>query len=79
MDTFGRYFGDKINIRINSIIILSILRTLLLISSTLFAKNIIENDILNILNLALFAFSNGFLSTLCCIKAPGLVKEDQRE
>ena len=62
-DTIGRYLGDKINISISTIIVLSITRGLLIISTTLIAKNIWESDIFNIINLSLFAFSNGFLAT----------------
>ena len=35
-------------------------------------------DCFKVLNLVLFAFSNGYIGTLCAVKAPGTVKESRR-
>ena len=35
-------------------------------------------DWFKVLNLVLFAFTNGYLGTLCAVKAPGTVKKSHR-
>ena len=40
---------------------------------------LIETDTFKIINLIFFSLSNGYLSTQCCLKAPELVDNSQRE
>jgi len=85
MDTVGRKAGGMVTVSTWLTISLSILRVGLIASTILIAlsddddSRFIEKDTVKIINMVVFAFSNGFVSTLCAIKAPQYVPEDQRE
>jgi equilibrative nucleoside transporter 1/2/3 len=84
-DTIGRYCGGmpKLDQKIRTINISSILR-LLFIATFLLTdfeappQWIWNTDWFKIVNLFFFGFTNGYISTLCAVKAPGTVKETRR-
>ena len=83
-DTIGRFMGGKFHLSGNTVIGLSVLRSVFIATTILIAYKaspafIFQEDWFKILNMALFALSNGYVSTQCAIKAPSYVKEDQRE
>jgi len=78
LDTIGRKLGGIIQVNIKLTYFLGIFRTVFVIIAIIVAiddKNdsFIENDGIKITNLILFSISNGFVSTLCAIKAPDYV------
>lgn len=84
-DTIGRWAGGKkqLDLQISTVNISSYLRTLFI--GTFLLTDFIappawvwNTDWFKILNLVLFAFTNGYISTLCAVKAPGTVKETRR-
>jgi len=84
-DTIGRFAGGMraLDLKIHTVNIGSALRiifvaTFLLIDFKVPPVWLFVLDWFKILNLVLFAFTNGYLSTLCAIKAPGTVKESRR-
>ena len=84
-DTVGRYAGGMraLDLKIHTVNISSAARilfiaTFLLIDFEVPPTWLFGLDWFKILNLVLFAFSNGYLGTLCAIKAPGTVKETRR-
>jgi len=84
-DTVGRYCGGKpaldLSIRkVNwgTISRVLFIATFLLTDFECAPQWLWNTDWFKILNLFLFAFTNGYLSTLCAIKSPGTVKESRR-
>ena len=84
-DTVGRYAGGMraLDLKIHTVNIGSAARilfvaTFLLVDFEVPPTWLFGLDWFKILNLVLFAFSNGYFSTLCAIKAPGTVKETRR-
>ena len=69
-DTCGRYFAGKIHFSERIISIGSFARVFFILFSILIVYNDSTSDLFKVSNLALFAFSNGYISTQCCIKAP---------
>lgn len=68
MDTVGRKFGSMVNLPDGVVYMLSLLRLALVVLTIVIVKddgdsNAIEKDAVKMLNLALFAFTNGFVST----------------
>lgn len=89
-DTVGRKLGGYLHLSISATVTysLSALRLVFIYTaihivtlgkSDLTQSSIFSSDTFKIINLVLFATSNGFTSTLCAIKAPQFVREDQRE
>jgi equilibrative nucleoside transporter 1/2/3 len=83
-DTIGRKLGGvpMFMLSIRWLVILSIARCLFIVTFFFTAyqippENLWNSDWFKILNMSLFAFSNGYLATVCCVKAPGTVKPDQ--
>lgn len=84
-DTLGRFCGGKpkFDLSIRTVNITSAMRVLF-IATFLFTdfevapKWLWNTDWFKILNLFLFAFTNGYIGTLCAVKAPGTVKESRR-
>lgn len=83
-DTIGRSAGGspRMNLSSKSTIIAVSLRILLIPFFFLSTFQVgpawlFRADWFKILNLALFAFSNGYTSTLCAIKAPGTVAPER--
>ena len=85
-DTIGRKLGGILPVSAGMIYFLGILRFLFIFTTIMFALDdsdsdpvFFERDYLKIANMVLFALTNGLVSTLCAIKAPQFVAEDQRE
>lgn len=84
-DTVGRKLGGVIKVSPTMTYVLSIARIAFIFTTIYIAKDeveqtrFIENDAFKMMNMILFAFTNGFVSTLLSIYIPQLVKEDQRE
>mmetsp|Transcript_17769 Transcript_17769/g.30087 ORF Transcript_17769/g.30087 Transcript_17769/m.30087 type:complete len:115 (+) Transcript_17769:1179-1523(+) len=86
MDTIGRFMGGSLNEKISAkaAITMGILRLVFIPTTILIAFKsnpewLFDGDWFKIVNMIIFALSNGFISTLCAIKAPSFAKEDQRE
>jgi len=67
-DTIGRYLGGAIEMKAATVTIMGLLRTLFLITTTYFGlahsgQAFFDNDMFKLINLVLFAVSNGFIST----------------
>lgn len=84
-DTVGRYCGglDYFDLKIkwinyNSYARVVFIATFLLTDFVAPPAWIWDADWFKITNLVLFAFSNGFIRTLCAVKAPGTVDETRR-
>ena len=84
-DTVGRYAGGlksldlKIrNVKLGAYARLIFIATFLLTDFEAPPKWISNVDWFKLLNLVLFAFTNGYFGTLCAVKAPGTVKESRR-
>ena len=84
-DTVGRFAGGMraLDLKIHTVNISSAVRILFIATFLLTDFEVPPTwlfglDWFKILNLVLFAFTNGYLSTLCAIKAPGTVKETRR-
>ena len=82
MDTVGRKMGGMLNISFECVALMSILRSIFVVVAIWIvvlgdgSTSFLASDTVQIVNLVLFAFSNGFVSTLCAIKAPAFVAED---
>lgn len=84
LDTVGRKLGGLINISATMVYILSLARFVFICTTILIAtkedgNSFIETDTFKMINVLIFSFSNGFVSTLCAIKAPQFVDETQKE
>jgi len=84
-DTIGRKMGGMkaFDLEASGIKILSVLRTLFIGTFYLIAFDVqpswlFPSDWFKITNIFLFAFTNGYASTLCACKAPGTVPPDER-
>lgn len=80
MDTVGRYLAGKKILSCNTTITLALVRTIFFVTTLLTALHsdpgvIFRADWFRLLNLFLFSLSNGYISTMCIIIAPTLVKE----
>jgi len=76
VDTIGRYLGGKIMAKKRIVVTLSILRLIFLFttaSTVLIDTMPFRSDWFRILNLGLYALSNGYLCTQCAIIAPSMV------
>lgn len=80
MDTVGRFMGghpkfllSNLTIKIGSALRTIFLVTMLLIAFDVPPAGLFSSSWFVILNLMLFAFSNGYISTLCAVKAPQTV------
>ena len=74
-DTAGRYLGGAVHLPTKVIIGASIGRSIFALTTTLIALAespawLFQSDAFKIINMALFAISNGYISTQCAIKAP---------
>ena len=74
-DTAGRYLGGAVHLPTKVIIGASISRSIFALTTTLIALAespawLFQSDAFKIINMALFAISNGYISTQCAIKAP---------
>ena len=82
MDTVGRFGGGLPFLMLSHKVIklLSGLRTLFIVLFLLVAYDIgfFESDWYITLNLLLFAFSNGYVSTLCAVEAPQTVEGESK-
>jgi hypothetical protein len=85
MDTVGRWCGGmpRFDLKIKTVNRCAYLRTIFIATFLLTdfkAKPtwIWNTDGFKIINLVLFAFTNGLLGTLCAVKAPNTVKESRR-
>ena len=85
MDTIGRYMGGVSCLILNNslIKILSITRTIFIITFVLISfdvspASVFSADWFIIINLALFSISNGYVSTLCAVKAPQTVEGEAK-
>ena len=81
-DTIGRTLGGKIMLGARTIIVMSLLRavtvgTTLAIPLLVEPLGVFDSDWFKILNMVVFAVSNGYISTQCCILAPQVVRKDQ--
>ena len=84
-DTVGRWAGGQkyFDLKIRSVKVGTYSRVIFIATFLLtdFAAPptwIWDVDWFKVLNLVLFAFTNGYLGTLCAVKAPGTVKESRR-
>lgn len=80
-DTIGRKCGGCIMLSNNSVILWSMVRIIFVGTFMLTAFQVsvpFNSDWFKILNMALFAISNGYLSTLCAIKAPQTVEGERK-
>jgi equilibrative nucleoside transporter 1/2/3 len=85
MDTVGRKMGGMkmFDLEGRSIKILSIVRVIFIATFLLVAFEIgpawlFQSTWFKIFNMMAFAFTNGYVSTLCAVKAPGTVPIEQR-
>ena len=82
LDAVGRYCGGVgcMILSNGSIKVGSAVRTLLIATFLLVAFDItpFKQDWFIILNLAIFSFSNGYVSTLCAVKAPQTVEGEAK-
>jgi hypothetical protein len=67
-DTAGRYLGGAVHLPTKVIVMMSIGRVIFALSTTLIALNadpswLFKGDTFKIINMVLFAFSNGYVST----------------
>ena len=79
----GRYAGGmkSLDLSIYNVNMGSALRTLFVLTFLAIALDwspsfIFGSDWFKITNLVLFAYTNGYVSTLCGVKAPGTAKDD---
>lgn len=84
-DTIGRSVGGnkRFDLEIRTVNLLSIGRVIFIATFLLTDFEVPPNWLFNsdwfkMLNLFVFAFSNGYLSTLCAVKAPDTVRESRR-
>ena len=79
-DTIGKHMGTKINLPDKAIYWLSFGRVVFVPTSILIAHydktSTKVADWMKIVNMVLFAFSNGYVCTQCSVKAPAMVKEE---
>ena len=74
-----KYFDLKIrNVKVGSYARLVFVATFLLTDFEAPPQWLWNVDWFKVLNLVLFAFTNGYIGTLCAVKAPGTVKESRR-
>ena len=85
LDTIGRYMGGVSCLILSNptIKISSGLRTLFIVTFCLIAfdvnpASVFSGDWFIILNLALFSVTNGYVSTLCAVKAPQTVEGEAK-
>jgi len=82
LDTVGRKLGGVFMVSSELTYILSFLRIVFVFTTIFIAKldnksdRFMENDGFKIINVVLFALTNGYVSTLCAIKAPSFVAEN---
>ena len=82
LDTTGRKLGGIVTIPSYLVYILSFARIVFIWTSISIVtgqkadEGIMQTDTFKIINLVLFSFTNGFVSTLCSIQAPMQVKEN---
>lgn len=84
LDTIGRKLGGMAKVSATVVYILSIARFVFICTTILIATRennggVLDSDSFKMINAILFSFSNGFVSTLCAIKAPQFVDETQKE
>jgi equilibrative nucleoside transporter 1/2/3 len=85
LDTCGRKLGGIVTVNSGLVYFMGLLRVGFVVMGIWIALDdseddmFIEKDSVKMLNLALFSISNGFVSTLCAIKAPDYVDHDQKE
>ena len=84
LDTVGRKMGGMMEVPSGVVYTLSLIRTAFVVSTIMIAQKegvsgFANSDAFKIINLILFAWSNGFVSTCCAIQAPRFVENDQKE
>mmetsp|Transcript_23685 Transcript_23685/g.29364 ORF Transcript_23685/g.29364 Transcript_23685/m.29364 type:complete len:184 (-) Transcript_23685:81-632(-) len=82
LDSIGRFCGgfpglmlSHCTIKLSSVVRIVFFALFLLVS---FDVSFFESDWFIILNLVLFSFTNGYISTLCAVKAPQTVEGDAK-
>jgi hypothetical protein len=87
-DTVGRSMGGmpRFTVSDRTVKILSYSRVIFILTFFLIAYDVnpqwlfgVNADWFKILNMLLFAFTNGFASTQCAVKSPSKVHEDSKE
>ena len=85
MDTVGRKMGglktfdlEGVTIKILSIARVIFVATFLLVAFEVGPSWLFQSSWFKIFNMMAFAFTNGYISTLCAVKAPGTVVIEQR-
>jgi solute carrier family 29 (equilibrative nucleoside transporter), member 1/2/3 len=85
-DTVGRYTAGKVpTLKENTILMLTIDRLIFVFTTLSVVQNwfgtdsFMNSDVFWLLNMILFAFSNGFISTQCTIIAPQKVEASKQE
>jgi predicted MFS family arabinose efflux permease len=86
LDTVGRFLGGAYMLKDSLTIVLAYSRSIFIVTFLLIAFNIApswlfgkEADWFKIINMALFSFSNGYLSTMLAIRAPSRAHDDSKE
>lgn len=84
-DSVGRKMGgtkmfdlNSISVKIGAVLRIIFIGTFYLIAFEIGPNWLFVSDWFIILNMVLFAFTNGYYSTLCCCKAPMTVSEEKR-
>jgi hypothetical protein len=82
-DTIGRYLGGLkyFDLSVTKVKMMSAMRTVFFATFLLVAFEVppawlFNVDWFKVLNIVLFSLSNGYVSTLCAVKAPGTVREN---
>jgi len=75
VDTIGRYTGGKFQFKKHGVVILGLTRLVFIVTTILIAINNLtgnfwDQDWVKVVNMALFAFTNGLTGTMCAILAP---------
>lgn len=87
LDTVGRYMGGvpKFLLPDKVVVIICLIRTIFIGTFILCALGTTPDsffynaDWFKLINMILFAFTNGFISTQCAMKAPSRAREDSKE
>ena len=84
MDTIGRWMGGKYVLSSRTTIGLSILRTVFIFTTlacAVFAEPawLFQSDWFRVTNQILFAFTNGYVSTMCMVLAPQTVQDSEAQ
>ena len=82
MDTVGKQAGAVFSVPTKGVALTSLARAVFIPTSIMIMRHdgtpSEVADWLKLLNISLFAFSNGYVCTQCSIHAPAMVKEEQK-